>query len=55
MRLKGRGLPADSRSSAAGDQYAMINVVAPAPDSEESREAYRRLAELLPADPRAHW
>lgn len=49
LRLKGRGLP--SRKS-AGDQLLHLKVVAPAADSDEKAELYRRLAELESRNPR---
>ena len=48
LRLRGRGLP----GTPPGDQFVVLKIVAPKPDSEAAREAYRRLAETLPADPR---
>ena len=49
MRLKGRGLPGDP----PGDAYVVIEVTAPAAETEAAREAYRRLAEVCPFNPRA--
>ena len=49
LRLKGRGLPA---KKGAGDQLLHLKVVAPAADSEEITELYRRLAELESRNPR---
>jgi curved DNA-binding protein len=48
LRLRGRGLP----GTPPGDQFVVLKIVAPRPDSEAAREAYRRLAEVLPSDPR---
>ncbi|GAB4348376.1 MAG: DnaJ C-terminal domain-containing protein [Immundisolibacter sp.] len=48
LRLRGRGLP----GSPPGDQFVVLKIVAPKPDTEAAREAYQRLAKLLPADPR---
>lgn len=50
LRLKGRGLPA---KKGAGDQLLHLKVIAPAADSDEKAELYRRLAELETNDPRA--
>ncbi len=41
LRLKGRGLP----GKPAGDQFVVLDVRAPAPTSDEQREAYERLRE----------
>jgi curved DNA-binding protein len=49
MRLKGRGLPGDP----PGDAYIVIEVTAPPADTEVARDAYRRLAEACPSNPRA--
>jgi curved DNA-binding protein len=49
MRLKGRGLPGDP----AGDAYIVIEVMAPPADTQAARDAYRRLAEACPFNPRA--
>lgn len=49
LRLKGRGLP----GSPAGDQTVVLQLVAPAADSDEAREAYKALSEAFPDfDPR---
>lgn len=44
LRLKGRGLP----GKPAGDQFVVLDVRAPAPTSDEQREAYERLRESFP-------
>lgn len=49
MRLKGRGLPGDP----PGDAYIVIEVTAPPADTEAAQDAYRRLAEACPFNPRA--
>jgi len=51
LRLKGRGMP----GSPAGDQYAVIEIVNPRVDTDHARELYRKMAEDLAFDPRAHW
>jgi curved DNA-binding protein len=48
LRLKGRGLPGNP----PGDQYVILQVVLPNPETEAAREAYRRLAETMPFNPR---
>lgn len=52
LRLKGRGVPADG-SHSAGDQYAVVKVVAPEKLSDEQKELLEKLAETLSDDPRA--
>lgn len=50
LRLKGKGFPGDP----PGDQYVVLSVVVPPATSEEARACYRRMAELMPINPRAH-
>lgn len=49
LRLKGRGLPGKS----AGDQYAVLQLVAPKADSEEIRGLYEQLQSKAQFNPRA--
>jgi curved DNA-binding protein len=49
LRLKGRGLP----GKPPGDQYVVLKVVAPRPDSDEQRRSYERQRELFDFNPRA--
>jgi curved DNA-binding protein len=49
LRLKGRGLP----GSPPGDQYAVLQIVAPPPESPAARELYERMAREMPFNPRA--
>ena len=49
LRLRGRGLPGDP----AGDQYAILQVVVPAPRTAAQRELYERMRSELHFDPRA--
>lgn len=51
LRLKGRGLP----GSPAGDQFVQLQVVTPPPLTPEAEALYRRMAETMPFDPRAHF
>ncbi len=51
LRLKGKGLP----GKPPGDFYAVLQIVLPPADSERAKEAYRRLAEAAPLDPRRHF
>lgn len=50
LRLKGRGLPGEP----PGDQYAVLRIVTPAPTTPEAEALYKRMAELMPMNPRAH-
>jgi curved DNA-binding protein len=47
LRLRGRGLPGGGADAAAGDQIVELEVQAPAPATEEQRQAYRDLAEAF--------
>jgi curved DNA-binding protein len=49
LRLKGRGLPGNP----PGDQFAVLKIVTPPAESEAAKQAYRRLAETVPFNPRA--
>ncbi len=46
LRLKGRGMPG---KAGAGDQLVELEVSVPAPETEEQKAAYRRMAELFGA------
>jgi len=50
LRLRGRGLP----GSPPGDQIVTLQVVAPAAETPEIESLYRRLAEAVRTNPRAH-
>ena len=52
LRLKGRGIPAPGTTP--GDQFAVLQIVAPPADSESSRALYERMAREMPFNPRAH-
>ncbi len=54
LRLRGRGLPAGSSGAATGDQYLVLSIVTPEPATDEQRALYRRMADLMPMDPRRH-
>jgi len=49
LRLKGRGLP----GKPAGDQYALIKIVAPKPADEAQRNLYEQMRDTFDFDPRA--
>lgn len=56
LRLKGRGLGGKaSRDETAGNQYIVLQIVAPPADSEAAKEAYQRMAREMPFNPRDHW
>ncbi len=50
LRLKGRGL---STASQKGDQYVKLRIVLPEPATEEQKALYKKMAELMPVNPRA--
>ena len=50
LRLKGRGLP----GKPAGDQYVVLQIVAPPADSDKARKLYEEMARTMPFDPRRH-
>lgn len=50
LRLKGRGLGGKQ----PGDQYVLVQIVTPPPDSEDKREFYQQMAKQMPFNPRAH-
>lgn len=51
LRLKGRGLPGNP----AGDQYAIVQVVAPAAHTPEQKKLYEEMASAMPFNPRKDW
>jgi curved DNA-binding protein len=53
LRLKGRGLPASSANTSAGDQYIILKVVVPPADTPRARELYQQMERELAFDPRA--
>jgi curved DNA-binding protein len=54
LRLKGRGLSAGSPASAAGDLYAVLSVVLPPADTDQTKAAYAALAQACaPFNPRS--
>lgn len=48
FRLKGRGLPGNP----PGDQYVVLSIVAPTPETDEARALYERMREEMPLNPR---
>jgi curved DNA-binding protein len=48
LRLKGKGLPGDP----PGDQHVVLMIVTPAAETAAQEELYRKMAEIMPMDPR---
>jgi curved DNA-binding protein len=53
LRLAGKGLP--KPGGGAGDQYAVINIVAPPAHTERERKLYEELRDAARFDPRRHF
>jgi len=51
LRLKGKGL---STATRRGDQIVTLRIVVPEAHSEEQKNLYRKMAEIMPVNPRAH-
>jgi len=51
LRLKGKGL---STAKKQGDQIVTLRVVLPEAKTEEQKELYKKMAEIMPINPRAH-
>jgi len=49
LRLKGRGL---STASKSGDQYVVLRIVLPEPKTDEQKQLYKQMAEIMPINPR---
>jgi curved DNA-binding protein len=49
LRLKNKGLPGKT----AGDQFVVLKVVVPPADSEAAKEIYRKMADVMPMNPRS--
>jgi len=52
LRLKGRGMPS---SSGSGDQYAILQIEVPPAKTEEERQLYEKMAQIMPFNPRKDW
>lgn len=52
LRLKGRGMP---DKPALGDQYVVIQVLAPPAHNDEQRQLYEKMAHMMPFNPRKDW
>ena len=53
LRLSGRGLP--NPRGAAGDLFAVAQIVVPSALSDQERESYQRLADDSSFEPRRHF
>ncbi|KTD10868.1 DNA-binding protein DnaJ [Legionella gratiana] len=49
LRLKNRGLP----GTIPGHQYVLLKIITPPPTTEAATELYKRMAEVMPFNPRA--
>ena len=49
LRLKGRGLPGKT----PGDEYVVLKIETPEPRTDEQRQLYERMAEIMPFNPRS--
>ncbi len=52
LRLKGRGMPG---KPTPGDQYAIVQIDTPQPHTDEQKEFYKKMAQIMPYDPRKNW
>jgi molecular chaperone DnaJ len=52
FRLHEKGAPSARRPKHRGDQYVEVQIVAPRPEDEKTRDLLRELAQLAPVDPR---
>ncbi len=50
LRLKGRGIPGDP----AGDLYLVLELALPPADTEAAKQAYKKMQQELPFNPRRH-
>jgi curved DNA-binding protein len=49
LRLKGRGLSTQTKT---GDQIVTLRIVIPAAQTDEQKKLYKKMAEIMPANPR---
>lgn len=52
LRLKERGMPGRPH---AGDQYVILKIETPPAQTEEQRQVYEKMAQLMPFNPRKDW
>lgn len=50
LRLKGKGI---SSSTVSGDQYIILAVHIPKPDTKQQKELYKEMAKIMPFNPRS--
>ncbi|BCA94518.1 cytochrome c biogenesis protein [Legionella antarctica] len=48
LRIKNRGLP----GSAPGNQYVLLKIITPPASTEEAKELYQKMAQVMPFNPR---
>ncbi|MCW8386107.1 DnaJ domain-containing protein [Fluoribacter dumoffii] len=48
LRLKNRGLP----GTTPGHQYVLLKIITPPPQTEEAKELYKKMAQVMPFNPR---
>jgi curved DNA-binding protein len=49
LRLKGRGMPGKPN---AGDQYAILQILTPPAQTDEQKQVYKQMAQIMPFNPR---
>lgn len=49
LRLKGKGMPS---SSGTGDQYAVVQIINPTIQTQEQRQLYDKMSQIMPFNPR---
>lgn len=52
LRLKGRGMPG---KHGAGDQYAIVQIQIFPPGTDEQKQVYEKMAQVMPFNPRKDW
>lgn len=52
LRLKGRGMPG---KPIAGDQYAIVQIDTPPAKTNEDRQFYEKMSQVMPFNPRQGW
>lgn len=52
LRLKGRGMPSKPD---AGDQYAILQIHTPPAQTDEQKQMYEKMAQIMPFNPRKGW
>lgn len=52
LRLKGRGMP---KQPEPGDQYAILQIETPPASTDEQKQLYEKMAQVMPFNPRKAW